>query len=107
MEDCWNPAEAASSSGLRNDHCTELEHAENIVASEQAQSRGTSAFHVRNVGLAIIAVLSDRMRGLRREVELNRRGPPRAEWDAWGQEVVAAFAIGAAPPRSQKDDGDE
>ena len=68
MDDRSKPAEAASSSGLRNDHCTELEHSENIVASEQAQSRGTSAFHVRNVGLAVIAVLPDRMRVLRREV---------------------------------------
>ena len=68
MDDRPKPAEAASSSGLRNDHCTELEHSENIVASGQAQSRGTSAFHVRNVGLAVIAVLPDRMRGLRREV---------------------------------------
>jgi hypothetical protein len=67
MDDRSKPAEP-SSSGLRNDHCTELEHSENIAASEQAQSRGTSAFHVRNVGLAVIAVLPDRMRGLRREV---------------------------------------
>jgi predicted transcriptional regulator len=35
MEDRSKPAEAASSTGLRNDHCTELEHSENIVASEQ------------------------------------------------------------------------
>jgi ParB-like nuclease domain len=68
MDDRSKPVEAASSSGFRNDHCTELEHSENIVASAQAQSRGSSAFHVRNVGLTAIAVLPDRMRGLRREV---------------------------------------
>ena len=30
------------------------------------------------------------------KIELNRRGPPRAGWDAWGHEVVAAFASEAA-----------
>jgi hypothetical protein len=68
MNDRSRPAEAASLSGLRNDHCTELEHSENIAASEQAESCGTSAFHVRNLGLAVITVIPDRMRGLRREV---------------------------------------
>jgi N6-adenosine-specific RNA methylase IME4 len=36
------------------------------------------------------------------KIELNRRGFARAGWDAWGHEVVAAVAIEAASPRSQR-----
>ena len=92
MDDRSKPAEAAPSSGLWNDHCTELEHSENVAASEQAQSRGTGAYRVQKVDL--FPTLP--------KIELNRRGFARAGWDAWGHEVVAAVAIEAAPPRSQQ-----
>jgi len=106
MDDSSNPAEAAYSSGLRHDHCAALEHSENIPPGTQSRSVIKAPVGEHSAKSECLLELIEGYFPTLPKIELNRRGPPCVGWDAWGNEVVAAFAIGAALPRSQRDDGD-